>query len=293
MKLIKSAIVYKASIPSSDLLEAHLKERAFAECMELQLRSIGFVPPNDEGLVQDFPGGFAFRVRIDEKVIPAAAVKAEVQKQILAVRQQTGRKVGKSERAEIKQQVMTDLCSRALVTTKASVTCFYDTSREHLIVATSSKSTSDQCVSLLVDAVGSVKTETINVSEVKHGLTTRLTNWLSGNEDAFADFQPAGNVTLAAQDRKIVIKMLGLESARAGINEAVSRGSQVTSIGMSSRGVEFKLTSDFHFKSVHFVEHELPEEEESLWAADASAQVCKVSMLVEDLCSLLSYKEEA
>ena len=296
MKLIKAAITYKATIPTDvAALSAHLAEKPFTECMDMELRSVGFVLPTDEstGLVQTFPGGLAFRVRIDEKIIPSATVKAEVEKQVAAIKASTGRKVGKKERAEIKDGVMLDLCRRALVKTKASVTCFYDIANGYLIVPTASKSIADICTSLLVQAVGSVKTETINVAEVKHGLTTRLQKWLADDDEAFGDFQPCDDVALSAEGRKITVKMSSFQLARKGLEEAITSGFQVTSIGFHFAGMDFRLTSDFHLKGITFAEHELPEEEESLWAADAAVQVKKVSSAINELAALLSYKEEA
>lgn len=294
MKLIKAAITYKATIPTDTAaLAAHLAEKPFTECMELELRSVGFVPPTDEstGLVQTFPGGLAFRVRIDEKIIPSATVKAEVEKQVAAIKASTGRKVGKKERAEIKDGVMIDLSRRALVKTKASITCFYEIASGYLIVPTASKGIADLCTSLLVQAVGSVKTETINVAEVKHGLTTRLQKWLDDDDQAFGDFQPCDEVALAAEGRKIGVKMSGLDQARAGLNEAMLKGFQVTSIGFHFGGMDFRLTSDFHLKGVTFTEHDLPEEEENLWVTEAAMQVKKVSTVINELSEMLSYKD--
>ena len=290
MKLIKAAIVYKATIPTDTAaLHAHLAEKPFTECLQMQLRSVGFVPVTEDTqrLVSEFPGGLAFRVRIDEKVIPASAVKTEVEKRIKA----TGAKAGKKMRSIIKEEVMRDLCARALVKTTASVTCFYDIASGYLIIPTTSQKIADVCVTMLIEAVGSVKTETVHVSEVKHGLTTRLTNWLAGTDDAFGKFAPCDEVALATEGRKITVKMSILDQAREGLNEALGRSFQVTSIGFWADGMAFRLTSDFHFKSISFVEHEIADGEDNPWAAEAALQVKKVSGVIADLVELLSYKE--
>lgn len=297
MKLIKAAIVYKATIPTNIFaLHEHLLEFPFAECLDLQMRSAGFVPPHEEdgpALVREFPGGFAFRVRIDDKIIPAQAVKAEIDKRVKAIKENEGRKPGKKELADIKGQVMLDLCRRALVKTTASLTCFYDTASGYLIVPTSSKKIADVCTSLLVQAVGSVKTETLRVANVKHGLTTRMKSWLDDNEDAFGAFQPCDDVAMAAEGRKIYAKMSDLQQARKGLTEALAKGFDVESIGFHFTGVDFRLSSDFHLKGVSFAEHEIPEEEENLWAADAAMQVKKVVCVVDELAAMLTYKDAA
>lgn len=293
MKLIKAAITYKATIPTDTVaLSGHLQEHFFTECMELQLRSVGFVPPAEEGeLVAPFPGGLAFRVRIDDKVVPSAAVKAEVQKRAEAIEADTGRKVGRKHRAEIKDNVMIEFASRALVKTTAAVTCFYDIANGYLIVSTGSKKIADVCVTLLIKAVGSVKTETINVSDIKHGLTTRLNTWLADDE-GFGEFQPCDEVALVNEGRKVGVKMTSLQQARQGLSEALLAGFKVKSIGFHHGGVDFRLTSDFHLKGITFTEDLTEDEEDNYWAAEAAVQVKRVSGVINHLVEMLSYKDE-
>ena len=164
-QLIKAASIYKAEVPSADALEVHLAENTFAEMSDLSVRSVGFVPPSEGGLVTEFPGGLAFRVRIDEKIIPASAVQKEVSKRADSLQDLTGRKPGKKERAEIKDQVYFDF-ARTAFTRTTCVTCFYERDSGFLIVPTTSTRVSSIVTSALVGAVGSVKTETINVSSV-------------------------------------------------------------------------------------------------------------------------------
>ena len=301
MKLIKAAITYKATIPTAvGALTKHLEEKTFAECTEMQVRSVGFVPPceDDERLVQTFPGGLAFAVRIDEKIIPASTVKAEVEKRAASIKADAGRKPGKHERAKIRDAVMADLCRRALVKTKAKVTCFYDEQSGYLIVPTSSKAIADICTSLLVQAVGSVKTETINVADVKHGLTTRLKKWLDDGEcGAFGDFDPCDSVTLATTGKKITVKMESLDLATRGLQEAVTAGFSVTSIGFHYIGMDFRLTDDFHMKGIYFADSSIPKGDEEdpaedPWATAAAMQVSAVSAAINVLVELLSYKDE-
>lgn len=293
MKLIKAAITYKATIPTDvDALIAHLEEKQFTECGELQLRSTGFVPVIEGGaLVERFAGGLAFRVRIDDKIIPSAAVKAEVEKRAKAIEAQTGRKPGRKERAEIKEVVLLDLARRALVKTTASVTCFYEVATGYLIVATSSGKVSDHCVSLLISAVGSVKTETLHVSDAKHGLTTRLKEWLADDE-GFGDFQPCDEVALVNEGRKVSVKMSSLQQAHSGLTEALLSGFSVKSIGFHHGSVDFRLTDDFQLKRIHFVTEDLQHEDDNWWSGEAAVSVKAVSDIISQLVEMLSYKAE-
>lgn len=297
MNLIKSAIVYKAEIPSdTTLLHNHLAEHCFTDPLELQTRSVGFVPVTEGcNLVSTFDGGLAFRVRIDEKIIPAGVVNDMTAKLVAKIKQAEGRKVGKKEKADIKDGVITELCRRALVRTVASITCFYDTASGYLIIPTTSKKIADICVSQLVQAVGSVKTETIHVSDVKHGLTTRLTNWLGhqsgefSDGDAFGPFQPCDEAALADGKRKISVKMSDLEAATRGLTEALASGFKVKSLGfVADDGTTFRLTDEFRLRGIDYA-YETPDADD-IWAFDAATQVKAVTGCVATLVDLLAYK---
>ena len=293
MKLIKSAIVYKAQIPvDPTTLHNHLAERSFRPPMQLQARSVGFVPPTDGcRLVAEFGGGLAFSVRIDDKVVPGSTVETRLKERIAQI-QAAGHKVGRKQRRELRDEIYTVLLSQALTKTTAIITCFYEASSGFLIVATTSKKLADICVSQLVHAVGSVKTETIHVSDVKHGLTTRLKKWLdSGDDEVFAGFHPCDEAALALEKRKVSVRMGGLQAAQSGLQEALAAGFVVTSLGFALADIEFRLTADFHLKSIAFAAEPDPDEADAFaFCVTAALQVPLVSEVVSRLCELLSYK---
>lgn len=293
MKIIKSAITYKAEIPANkEILIDCLEEKAFVECGESQISSTGFVPVFKDGeLVETFPGGFAFRVRIDEKIIPKDAIDAAVQKRIKQILDTEGRKVGKKETKEIKADAKWELAKRALVKIKASVTCFYEIETGYLIIATTSANIAGICTGLLVQAVGSVKTETIHVSDVKHGLTTRFKQWLIDYE-GFGEFEPCEEVVLTSDYRKVTAKMLSLQQAHSGLTEALTSGFNVKSMGFQFGSIGFRLTDSFQLKRIHFVKEEILDDEENLWAAEAAIAVKAISEVISELVVLLSFKEE-
>lgn len=298
MTLIKAATVYQATIPTdTTTLHNHLAEHPFKPMTDLDTRGFGFVPVHQDScnLVEPFAGGFAFRVRIDEKIIPGSVVNASVQERVAQVKAQTGRKPGKAERAEIKEDVLTELAKVALVRTVCSITCFYHLETKFLIVPTTSQKIADICTSLLVHAVGSVKTETINVSDVKHGLTTRLQQWLRHQDgDHFGAFYPQGEAQLAdSSSRRITFKMTSLASVE-GLQDALNKDFQVQALGFQHDIVDFTLTDKFRLRGIGFetdAMHMDGDTAEDLWAADASIEVDGIAGVVAELCKMLAYQE--
>lgn len=299
-QLIKSASVYKAELPNADALRAHLAEKPFAECEPTQTVSVGFVPINEQDLVVEFPGGLAFGVRIDTKIIPTSAIQKETRRLTERFEQLEGRKPKKLERLDLKDAALLSLAKTAFVKT-ALIRVFYHRDTGYLIVPTTSAKLCDIVTSQLVQAVGSVKTETIHVSNVKHGLTTRLRNWLGHQTGEFSDgegfgaFHPCGEVAMAQEKRKITIKMGGLESAQSAITEAFAGAFEVTSLGLTYNGqTEFRLTHDFKFKGLGFADTPDPDNEDPYGlAVTAALEVSALADVVTELCTMLAYKEEA
>ena len=290
-QLIKSATVYSAELPATEHLEQHLQENAFAEMTDLQIRAVGFVAFDSGLYTAPFPGGVAFKVRIDEKIIPASQVEKETERLALETQRLTGRKPGKKERKELKDAALLSLAPRAFPRT-AVVTCYYERGTQYLIVPTTSKKLSDTITSALVHAVASMKTTTINVSDVKKGLTARMKNWLDNDDEAFGEFSPSGDAALAIEKRRITVKMGNLQAAREGLQEAISKGFGVTSLGLQhiDSGVEFRLTDSFKFKGIVFV-HDPAQGDEDLFAAEAAIEVSSFSKVVTELCSMMAYQE--
>lgn len=294
--IIRNAIIYKATVPSADLMREHLDTQKFTECVGYMKQSAGFVPRDNGNMLTEFPGGIAVQVRIDQKIVPGAAVKAEVEKRIKSL----GRKVGRKERAEIKEIVVDQFTERALVKT-AIITMFHHTATGYLIVATSSKKYSDIAITQLIHAVGSVKTETIHVSDVKGGLTKRMNAWLGDDaSEAFGDeFWPREEVALVGIGaQRLTVKLDGsLSNAKQALTEAFQHGFLVNSMRLQHNEGDctFRLTHDFRFNGIEFpVPEGNPEDVAGDgFAVDAMLCVGTLASVVSDLCKLLEYKAPA
>lgn len=296
MKLT-NAIVYKAEIPVDPVtLHNHLAKHSFEPPAQQQPRSWGFVPVHNEAgcsLVETFPGGLAFTLRVDDKVMPGAVVRAETKRRIENVKKHFGRKPGKKERAQIKGDVIADLLAIAMVKTTAVITCFYHVESGYLIVPVTNQKLADLCTSAVIQAVESVKTQTVHVADVKHGLTTRLKAWLKGlgDLDAFGTFHPCDQVHLKLDKRSVAVRMSNLESAHKGLVEALGQGFTVAQIGLAAHGYDFRLSADFKLRGI--THNNIPDESEddAWWPIQAEAQVTNVVNAITELLRLLSYRE--
>jgi recombination associated protein RdgC len=302
MKLIRNAIIYNAEIPDAEILAQHLAEKPFSPPTPTALDSAGFVPvpgSDTDELVSTFQGGFAFSLRHDSKIVPTSAVKERTEDLVAKFKDHTGVTPGKKMRKELKEQALMELLPHALVRT-AVVTCFYEPATKFLIVATGSQKLADTAMSRLVHAVGSVKTSTIHVSNVKGGLTARLKAWLEEDpnvsSEAFGpELQLGGAVALdRLLDRreKVAFSLQSLGNVPEGLKEALAKGFEVTSMAMVHGLVDFTLTNAFRFKGIEFGASDVAADlaDANIWQHEAAIQVKQMSAVVQAMCDLLGYK---
>ena len=306
MNLFKNAMLFTAELPAIDQMNTHLAELLFTPIGESFMSSAGFVPNRATGeLVTPIAGGYSFTVRYDEKILPGSAVAQAVLEAIDALEDDRGDDLTADEREELRDKIYSDMVKKAIAKAPVYVNCFYASATNHLIIPTTSKALSQTVMRLLIQAVGSVKTSTIWVDNVKGGLTTRLQALLGAHhmptqEEAFGNFEPGDYVVLRKEKHKAVFDVGSLEVAKKGIVEALEKGMQAESMKLRFGGVEFRLSHDFRLKQIEFTEEPTEEELEArygdqadqahIWRMDAGVQLLLMVAVVNELCEAFSYK---
>ena len=300
LKLIPCAAVYHIQLPSAEAMNEHLAKVPFEELQSHQPAGSGFVTvePGEE-LTYVFTGGFAFSLRMDEKIVPASVVRTELKKRIAVFEEHEGYKPGRKVIVELRERVVAELVSRALVKTKI-VTCLYDTKRKYLYVPALASGVRERVMTQLIRAVESIKSQTIHVSEAKGSLTTRLLDDINGNDEngmPFGDFEVGGKVVMVGPESKITFDLSdGVHAAARGITETAATGAQVTEIALTHSGVKFRLTHDFLLKGIKFTDGSIDYEPDSdpryTFEQEAAIQLLLVGNVVDALCNLFDYKPE-
>ncbi|MBV7404506.1 recombination-associated protein RdgC [Enterobacter sp. ENT03] len=297
MKLSKfrSAIVYRATLPSIEAVEGHLLELPYSDIGETEFSRASFVPnPVTGELVTPLTGGYAIVIRHDQKILPAQVVVRETQERVNKVELLRGEKVKRIERRQIAAQVKVDLCKKAFVKSSL-ILALYKSADNLLVINTSNKNMASLACALLIKVIGSVKTETIHISDIKNGLTTRLQNHLAGNSEAFDGFAVGDYIQLSRHaDQKETIRYSAEHnSVAAEIIESLNSGFTVDQMELVGAGVHFLLTENFHFRRIDTQDHTFnPEDDRAYqWRHQAGADLFQFSKVVNGLCELLSYKD--
>lgn len=301
MKIITNAIVFAAELPSIDLMAGHLAEVPFEPVGEVFRSRAGFIANSITGeLVTPIEGGFSFTVRSDEKILPKASVTQAVNEAVQARAENLGidvKDLDEDDVGEIAEATMVRLIANALVKTTI-VHCFYSIDDQFLIIPTTGKPLAQTVMGLLIKATGSVKTATIHVDNIKGGLTTRLRNFLDGDEEAFEGFKLGDTCNMKLKSDKANFNMADLTFARQGLSEALEGKMEVELMELVHGTMSFKLTNDFKLRAIHFF-GELTEDEEEqrdgidtafLWRLEAATQLLQLVATIKSLCELFEYK---
>ncbi len=292
---LKNAIVYRAGLPGVGVIEKHLAELPYSEIGDTDFVRYSFVEnPVTGEVVTPIVNGYAICLRIDEKMIPKHVIKKEAQDRISSVERRCGKRISKIEKQQIIDSVKVDLCKQAFVKTSL-IYALYHEEQKLLMVNTTNKNYAGMLCAMLVKVVGSMKTETIHISDVKNGLTTRLKSYIGGDSSAFDGFKVGDVIQLS---RRIETKETIRYSAEhlsvvSEIEESLGSGFSVDSIELLSGGTSFTLTENFHFRRIktNNSEHNDEDDEAFIWRHAAGIDLFFMTAVINKLCSLLAYKE--
>ncbi|EIV2907015.1 recombination-associated protein RdgC [Citrobacter braakii] len=292
----RNAIVYRATLPGIEAIEGHLLELPYSEIGETELSRTSFVPnPITGELVTPITGGYAIVVRRDQKIIPQHVLMKEATARIQNIENMSGHKLKRAERSAIIENVLAELCKKAFV--KSTLTlALYSTDEKLLVINTTNKQIASMVCAMLIKVVGSVKTETINISDIKNGLTTRLKSYINGAANAFEGFTVGNYIQLSryADQKEVIRYSAEHESIQSELADSLNSSFTADKMELSGCGVTFILTENFHFSRINTQSQTFNNEDDKAfqWRHQAGADLFQFSKVVNLMCDLLSYKED-
>ncbi|MBS0293279.1 MAG: recombination-associated protein RdgC, partial [Proteobacteria bacterium] len=151
--MFKNLIVYRIAPGwQADLteLEEALAKTPFQECGATQEKSSGWVPPRGEAhgpLAESVGGQWILRFMTEAKMLPATVLARKVKEKAAQIEQQTGRKPGKKESKELKDEARLDLLPMAF-TKQGSTWVWMDRESGLLVLDTGAQGRADEITSL-------------------------------------------------------------------------------------------------------------------------------------------------
>ena len=276
-------------------VEEALNKAPFMECGATQERSFGFVPPRGEAhgpLAESVGGQWILRFMVEAKVLPGSVLARRVNEKAERIEQETGRKPGKKEKRDLKDEAKLDLLPMAF-TKQGSTWVWMDPQARTLVLDTSSQARADEVVSTLVEllppgfAVVLLNTQTSPQAAMSH--------WLK-EQEAPVGFTVDRECELkAADEEKAVVRYarhpLDIEEVQAHI----AAGKLPTKLALTwDDRVSFVLTEGLQLKKVAFLDTVFEDKaaDDGGFDTDVAIATGELSKLIPDLIEALGGEAE-
>ena len=296
--MISNAIIYRiaplwpADIPA---IEEALAKAPFIECGATQERSAGFIPPRGEehgALVEAIAGQWILRFKTETKTVPGEVLARKVDEKAARIEQETGRKPGKKETRELKDEAKLDLLPMAF-TKQASTWAWIDREARTLVIDASSQSRADLIVSALVELLPGLSVSLLNTQTSPQAA---MAHWLHTQEP------PSG----FSIDRECELKSASEEKAvvRYGrhpldideVQQHIQQGKLPTKLALTwDDRVSFVMTDGLVLKKIAFLDtvFEGTKADEGGFDADVAIMTGELCKLIPDLINALGGEPEA
>lgn len=295
--MFKNLLIYRIAQSwaiSLEQVEEAIARAPFLECGATQEKSTGWVPPRGEAngaLVESVAGQWILKFFVESKVIPGPVLARRVKEKANRIEQETGRKPGKKESKELKDEAKLDLLPMAF-TKQAATLVWIDTASRLLAIDTGSQVRADEIVTLLVESLPGLSVSLINTQTSPQAA---MSHWLKEQEP------PAG----FSVDRECELKSAGEEKAvvRYGrhpldideIQNHIDAGKLPTKLALTwDDRVSFVLTEGGQIKKLAFLDavFDGPKADEGGFDADVALATGELVKLIPDLILALGGEAE-
>lgn len=290
--MFKNLTIYRISgqVVTLNQLEAALQKAPFVECGATQEKSAGWVPPRGEAhgaLVESINGQWIARLMIETKTVPGDALARKVKEKAERIEQETGRKPGKMETRDLKEEARLDLLPMAF-TKRATTWVWIDSQARALVIDTSSQTRADEVARSLVEqlpagfALALLNTKTAPQAAMAH--------WLNEQEPP-EGFTVDRECELKSQDEdKSVVRYANHPLDIQEVQDHIKAGLQPTRLALTwDDRVSFTLTQQLQVKGIRFLNSvfESQQADEGGFDADMAIATGELGKLIPDLVKAL------
>jgi recombination associated protein RdgC len=237
-----------------EALESNLGKSAFVPCGASQERSAGWVPPRGQPeapFVEVIDGQVLLQLQSEQRVVPGSVVKRRTDEIALQIEQQTGRKPGKKQMKELKEQALHELLPMAF--TKQSGTRVWVAPNERLLVLDSaSQSRCDEVTTMLIQAVDGLSLSLVH-TEMSPAMA--MAHWLGTGEPPY-QFSVDRECELKSPDEmKSVVRYARHDLDTDEVKQHILSGKMPTRVALTWRDrISFMLTESMQLKKLAFLD---------------------------------------
>jgi recombination associated protein RdgC len=255
--VFKNVIVYRIG-PGWSATMAQMEEgldpERFVACGASQEKSIGWTEPRGEAhgpLVESVGGQLILKLKIETRSLPGSVITRKAKERIAHIEATTGRKPGKKETREIKEDIKLELLPMAF-TKESSVLIWIDPDANLLVIDAGSQARADEVVTMLVKCLAGLAVTLINT---KVSPTAAMSDWLV-TQEAPAGFSVDRECELkAADESKAVVRYSRHPLDNEEVKQHVEAGKLPTRLALTwDSRVSFVLTESLQLKKIAFLD---------------------------------------
>ncbi|WP_232788509.1 recombination-associated protein RdgC [Macromonas nakdongensis] len=294
--MFKNVMVYRVgpdwSVSVEDM-EAALAQMPFVPCSATQDKAMGWVPPRGDAhgaLVELVGGQRLLRFQIETKGVPGAVVKRHLEERLAQIEAKEGRKPGRKESRELRDEIVHDLMPMAFAKT-SSVMVWLDLDQGRLVLDTGSQSKADDILTALVKGLDGLQLSPLNTQVSPQAA---MTAWLTGSADDWpAHFAPGREVELKSGDEmKSVVKFTRHHLDDEQMRLHIGQGKLPTKLALDWDGrVSCMLSEGTVLSKITFLdgvfEDNAGAEDNGGFDADAAIATGELGALITDLIAAL------
>lgn len=281
--------------------EEALAGEPFVECSATQQKSTGWVPPRGEAhgaLVEVVDGQWIARFVIETKPVPNDAVRRKVQEAVAAIEKTSGRKPGKKEVRDLRDDALIALLPQAFPR-RSQVTVWLDPRQRRLVLDAGAQGKADEVITSLVRVAG--KGFGIGLLQTAQSPQAAMTAWLADPEgDALPhDFSIERECELKGSgDEPAVVKFTRHPLQTEEVRRHIAEGKLPTRLALGWQGrVGFVLTQALQLKKIAFQEGVFDDgaksKDDDRFDADVALATGELSALITGLIAALGGEAEA
>jgi recombination associated protein RdgC len=268
-------------------MEAALDAARFVPCGASQDKSVGWAEPRGEEhgpLVESVAGQRILKLVIETKAVPGSVVKEKAQEAADHIEATTGRKPGKKETKELREDALQALLPQAFPR-RGSVWVWFDLQNGLLVTDAGSQGKNDEVVTALVRAFDGLAVTLLQTAMTPQ---TAMTQWLATTEpenDWPAGFNVERECELkSADEEKSAVKFTRHHLLTDEVRKHLAEGKLPTRLALSWEGrIGFTLTESMQLKKLAFLEgvfDDRPNDDESGFDTDVTLATGELSKLI-------------
>lgn len=292
MNFFKNALIYRLTNPMAMMahlptLETQLKQFQFSPCGSQDMARTGWVPATEQHqtLVHQANGQFLLTIQKQEKIIPGPVIKQELNARIAKLEADQGRRLKKTEKDALKDEVLHSLLPRAFVK-NSRTQLWIDIGNALITVDASSARKAEDALALLRKSLGSLPVVPLTI---ENPVELTMTEWVRSG------LVPAGFAMGDAAELKAILAEGGVARVKKQdlvsdeIKTHIEAGKVVTKLALEwQQRIGFTLADDFTLNRLQFCD-ELRDQNDDIDREDVLARFdADFTLMTGELSALIN-----